>query len=245
MNTRIPLAPSPRAAFTLIELLVVIGIIAILMGLLFPAISAAKQGTMRGQAGTEVRNIASACKNYYTDYGKFPPFAAALDVTAATNTFYSYGDKTAAGGRCLADNCDLFDVLRAIDTSTTTPARTSNPGHALNKRQVKYYEGPVAKDATNPRGGFADGTLFVAPAVQGALYDPWGAQYSVLLDADADDQIDMGLFFTDLAGVANVIQSSVTSFAMGKDNLRGGTGFLGKLRPASSSQPPDDIVSWQ
>jgi len=66
-----------------------------------------------------------------------------------------------------------------------------------------------------------------------------------VLDADADDQIDMSPFFSDLAGTANVIQSSTAAFAMGKDGQRGGTGYLGKLRPTSAAQPPDDVVSWQ
>jgi prepilin-type N-terminal cleavage/methylation domain-containing protein len=245
--------PIRNWAFTLIELLVVIAIIAILMGLLFPALGGAKESAKRGQAGTEVRNIVSACKNYYTDYGKFPPYPAALDATEAAstppNTFYSYGDTTAPGGRCLMPNSDLFNILRAIDTG----GAGSNPAHANNKRQQKYYEGNRAKgkisDPTNLRNGFCDGTddagvAFTAPLL-GQLRDPWGAQYCILLDADGDDQINVGLFFTDLAAATNVIQASGVAFSMGKDSLRGYTGYLTKLRPPSPNKPPDDIVSWQ
>src|SRR6185436_18844311 len=93
---------------TLIELLTVIAIIAILMGLLFPALSSAKEQARRASAGTAVRNIVSACKSYYNDYAKFPPVTAAL-----VGDVYSYGDKTAGG--CKLGNESLFDILRSIN----------------------------------------------------------------------------------------------------------------------------------
>jgi hypothetical protein len=34
-------------------------------------------------------------------------------------------------------------------------------------------------------------------------------------------------------------------FSPGKDGIPGGKGYEGKLRKPSSSEPPDDIVSWQ
>jgi len=243
MSARIPSIRSPHAAFTLVELLVVIAIIGILMGLLLTAISGAKDAGRRSQAGTEVRNIASACKNYYTDYGKFPPYAAAEDPTGTPN-YYSYGDTTAVGGNCKRSNVDLFDILRAIDTNATSPARVSNPLHALNKRQQKYYEGQVAKDPTTPRAGFADSTQFAA-AVQGALFDPWGEQYCILLDATGNDTIDMSAAVKTFYSDVGVVRSSVVVFSLGKDGVRGNKGVSPvKLRP-SATIPADDIVSFQ
>jgi len=61
-----------RAGFTLIEMLVVIAIIAILIGLLLPAIGAARQFAKRTRARTELRQIEVAWKSYYNDYRKFP-----------------------------------------------------------------------------------------------------------------------------------------------------------------------------
>ena len=254
MNARIPSPPPPRAAFTLVELLVVIAIIAILMGLLLPAITGAKLAAKQRQAGTEVRNIVSACKNYYVDYGKFPPLnnpavapvtVVAIDTTAPGNTFYSFGPTVAdiPPGNCKLRNSDLFNILRAIPT-----AGGSNPAHAMNKRQVKYYEGQVAKDPTTPRSGFADGTQFAA-AVQGCLFDPFGGQYCIILDADGDDEINLGPFFSDLAPATNVIRSSAVAFSMGTDSKIGGKNANGTpyttYRPSSPNQPPDDIVSFQ
>jgi prepilin-type N-terminal cleavage/methylation domain-containing protein len=63
----------PRlAAFTLIELLTVIAIIAILAGLLFPAIQSSLKKAEAAKAKTGVANLATAFRAYYTEYGKWP-----------------------------------------------------------------------------------------------------------------------------------------------------------------------------
>jgi prepilin-type N-terminal cleavage/methylation domain-containing protein len=234
MNARHTLPKRPAAAFTLIELLTVIAIIAVLMGLLFPALSGAKEQARRADAGTNVRNIVAACKSYYNDYGKFPPVTGALDGDVNTNGYYSFGDTSA--GKCKVENSTLFDILRSIN-------RGENNSYALNKRQQKYFEMGKAKDTKNPRGGFCDGNEFTKS--QGALMDPWGAQYCVVLDADDDGTIDMGAFYSDLAGAQNAIRASAVCFSMGKDNIRGGKGYEGKFRPTKSGEAPDDVVSWQ
>lgn len=132
MLTRFP-SSKRFGAFTLIELLTVIAIIAVLMGLLFPALSGVKDSARKVQAKNDATQITNAVKAYYAEYGRYPLENPGQDV--------SFG----------ADNNKVMNPLRA----------KSPEGDTLNPRKIAFMEIPPAKDMAVPKSGYGnDGTFY-------------------------------------------------------------------------------------
>jgi prepilin-type N-terminal cleavage/methylation domain-containing protein len=176
----------PRRGFTLVELLVVLAIIAILIGIIVPAVQRVRAVGTKTTAVAEINQLALGAADFKREFGFFPPDSGKIPTTATTAD--AQEQQTLATLRRMFPRWNPSGALGL-----------PNAGSTLNGNQclVFFLGGPggVGWDGANPANAtpgpnkkgpyydFPTNRLIGAPA---SHVDPWRTPYAYFRSVDGN-----------------------------------------------------------
>ncbi len=186
---------SRQRGFTLVELLVVIGIIALLAGILVPTIGSIIDKAERVQAQADVKGLATAWKEYYNEYGRWPVDGNVAFSMAPSQYRQNAGEASAPPSVQSTGILMVVKIMTNIMYADIGVARINMDGMRTNYNPKMMTFMDYRTESLNTSGDFVD---------------PWGYTYRVLFDANGSGTVEP-------AWTNVVINERVIAWSVGQD----------------------------
>jgi prepilin-type N-terminal cleavage/methylation domain-containing protein len=229
-----------RSGFTLIELLVVIAIIAILAGMLLPALAKAKTKAQGILCMSNHRQLLLAWRQYAEDNQDRIPYAYVSAGNARSPYAWVQGILDFSGNRENWDinanltNSPLWRYCGAsagiwkcpADRATVRVGSGPNAGQRLPRVRSMSMSNWVGGNGDDPNalhGAWGDGGWRVYSKL-GDMTDPGPSMTWVLLD-EREDSINDAFFVTEMTGFPNMASTRIIDYPASYHNNAGGFSF--------------------
>jgi prepilin-type N-terminal cleavage/methylation domain-containing protein len=156
-----------RPGFTLVELLVVVAIIALLVGLLLPAVQKVREAAARAQCQNNIKQIALAIHNYHDVYSQFPTYNGVGPLGVSANLTTQASSPQMVYGSYITHILPFIEQQPLFDSILDDVKQYGNGGGVITTPG-----GPLISPAVPPT--YNTTGLVYRPAVP-ATYNQWAA----------------------------------------------------------------------
>ena len=188
-------------AFTLVELLVVIGIIAVLAGILLPAINTAMKKADEAKARVEVKALISAWKKYHAEYGCWPASSTSPWMFGQVSSSLLPWERFKA-----SEGESGIGMIGCVMTNIMYP----NASLSYGGGHMNYH--PVCTNYNPRRISFME-YRSDSVSTNGSFVDPWDFPYKVMFDIDGNGHVDRG------GSMSTSVYDSVIAWSVGPDGV--------------------------
>ncbi len=214
-----------RRGFTLIELLVVIAIIAVLIGLLVPAVQKVREAAARMSCTNNLHQLGLSMHNYEGTHGKLPPaFRGIAEPPFNALPAYFFSWSTLAELNPYLEQTNIYNQMNLKLPIYMPPTYNISADNQFAVQQVvKLFLCPSDRTPT-PAGGY--GVPVLGPtnyaACLGSGTTAGGPPFGSPWDADGVFRAKLGTKITDITdGTSNTAAMSESTLGEGPESATG------------------------